>query len=407
MSAEDSPGLSARARRRADLLRLFRRLTSPVFGRRPPPTAVRRVLLIRPDHLGDMLFAGPALERWRTAAAGQIETTLSVGPWAREIAEHGPPVGDIEVFPYPGFTRAPKGAPWAPYLLLWQEAQRLRRRHFDLAVILRFDHWWAGLLCYLAGIPLRLGYDTIPLRYFLTRAVPYIGVRHEVQRNITLIEQALAVAGISPSQPQEFPHLIFRLTEEERETARRMLAGRGPESRRPLVILHPSAGAPVKEWPAEHFAEVGDALARRLNADIIITGARADISQAWKVAARMREEAVVVAGRTTLGQLAALLAESDLVIGADSGPLHLAVAVGAPTIHLFGPADPTLFGPWSERPAEHMVIRANWPCAPCNRLDFPPEELPRHRCMETISPAEVLQAAEALLLRRRAAAVGK
>lgn len=407
MPAESCPGLSARERWRGGLLWLFRRLTSPLLDRRRTPTAIRRVLLIRPDHLGDMLFAGPALERWGMATAGQIETTLSVGPWAREIVEHGPPVGDIEIFPYPGFARAPKGAPWAPYLLLWQEAQRLRRRRFDLAVILRFDHWWAGLLCYLAGIPLRLGYDTIPLRHFLTHAVPHTGVQHEVSRNLTLIEQALALAGISPDQPQEFPPLIFRLTQEEQETARRLLAGRGLEARRPLVVLHPSAGAPVKEWPAERFAEVGDALARRLGAGILITGARTDISQAWRVAARMREEAVVTAGQTTLGQLAALLAESDLVIGADSGPLHLAVAVGTPTIHLFGPADPALFGPWSERPAEHVVIRANSPCAPCNRLDFLPEELPRHRCMETISPAEVLQAAEALLLRRRAAPSGK
>jgi heptosyltransferase-2/heptosyltransferase-3 len=397
MQDETLPRPSSRERWRAGLLWLFRRLSAPIVGRPRRPSSIQRALIIRPDHLGDVLFAAPALERWRETTAGRIETTLSVGPWSREAAEHGPPVGDIEVFPYPGFTRAPKGPPWAPYVLLWREARRLRRRRYDLAVILRFDHWWAGLLCYLAGIPLRLGYDTMPLRHFLTHAVPYAGVQHEAQRNLALIEQALTLAGLPIGRPDDFPRLIFRLTEEEREAARRLLAGRRLDDGRPLVVLHPSAGAPVKEWPAERFAEVGDALARQFGAHILITGARSDISQAWKVAARMREEAVVTAGRTTLGQLAALLAESDLVIGADSGPLHLAVAVGTPTIHLFGPADPVLFGPWSDRPAEHVVIRAHCPCAPCNRLDFPREELPRHRCMETISTAEVLRAAEELL----------
>lgn len=391
---------SARERWRAVLLWLFRQFSAPLVQRVRPPSSIRRVLIIRPDHLGDVLFAAPALERWRNATAGRIETTLSVGPWAKEIAEHGPLAGAVESFPYPGFTRAPKGKPWAPYILLWREAERLRRRRFDLAVILRFDHWWAGLLCYLAGIPLRIGYETTPLRYFLTHAVPYAGVQHEVQRNLTLIEQALALAGLSTSQPAEFPRLIFQLTEEDQEAVRRLLVGRRLDDGRPRVVLHPSAGAPVKEWPAERFAEVGDELARQFGAHILITGGRSDISQAWKVAALMREEAVVTAGRTTLGQLAALLAGSDLVIGADSGPLHLAVAVGTPTVHLFGPTDPALFGPWSERPADHVVIRAHCPCAPCNRLDFPPEELPLHRCMETISAAEVLHAAAELLGRR-------
>ncbi len=159
----------------------------------------------------------------------------------------------------------------------------------------------------------------------------------------------------------------------------------------------------MKEWPAERFAQVGDALVREAGAGVLITGAQSDISQAWKVAALMHEEALVVAGRTTLGQLAALLAESDLVIGADSGPLHLAVAVGTPSIHLFGPSDPDLFGPWSVRPAEHVVIRTDWPCAPCRRLDFSPRELPAHRCLEAISAEAVLRAAEDLLQRRLAA----
>jgi len=386
-----------RARWRAALLHAVARLGKPLLptgdlSARP----IRRVLFIRPDHLGDVLFVGPALERFRACAPAGVEACLSVGPWAVDLAAHLPAVEHLQTFHYPGFTRRPKGRPWAPYTALLREARRLRAERFDLAVILRFDHWWAGLLTYLAGIPWRLGYATDPLTAFLNVALPYTGLAHEVERNLALIDRALTLCAGAAAPRLAFTPLRYRVDAEDQSWAEATMARRMRPDQHAIAV-HVGAGAAVKEWPAERFAAVADRLAAEHYAGIILTGGPAELGAAWRVAAHMREEAHVLAGTTSLGQLAALLQRCALVIGSDSGPLHLAVAVGTPTLHLFGPADPRLFGPWTDAPARHRVLRAPGDCVPCNRLDYGPAELSAHRCMESIGVDEVARAAASIL----------
>jgi lipopolysaccharide heptosyltransferase II len=385
---------------RSASLRLFARLSNPWWAasKNYRPAAIRRVLFIRPDHLGDILFTSPALERWHRGAPAGVETILSVGPWSSDLAAHIGAGDEIEAFPYPGFTRRAKGAWWEPYRALLRQARRLRARQIDMAVILRFDHWWGGLLAYLAGIPVRVGYNTDPLSAFLTKPVPYTGVGHEVERNLTLVQAALLACGERSAVPTgDFPALAYHVRPEERQRAVRLLADAGVPGDAPLVALAPGAGASVKLWPAERFAELGDILIRRWGVAVVLIGGPAEVSLAWKVAAHMKEEALVAAGRTDLGTLAALFERSRLVIGADSGPLHLAVAAGAPTIHLYGPADPVLFGPWTDRPAQHRVLVTDCHCAPCNRLDYGAAELRHHRCMERITVERVVSAVESMV----------
>jgi len=114
--------------------------------------------------------------------------------------------------------------------------------------------------------------------------------------------------------------------------------------------------------------------------------------------AALRQPPLDSAGVTTLSQLAALQARCALVLGSDSGPLHLAVAIEAPTVHLYGPVSVSKFGPWGD-PARHVVLATGWDCAPCNRLDWPATVLAQHQCMAAISPEQVLAAAKALLMR--------
>ncbi len=383
---------------RDQVLRFFAGATRPLrrMGRRR--VAVRRVLLIRPDHLGDFLFATPALERWRCGAPPGIETVLSIGPWNAELAAHGPLPAGVETYAYPGFARQPKEHLWSPYVALLAQAAYLRQQHFDVAVLLRFDHWWGGLLAYLAGIPLRVGYAVEPLRGFLTDPVPYVGKAHEVERNLALVERVLALCGQGTQDCSRLaPRLIYHIEPAEQQAVARLLADRRITPERPLIALHPGAGAPVKFWPAERFAALADALNRRYGAQILLTGGPAELPLAWRVAAGARAQTHILAGRTDLPTLAALLASCDLVIGADSGPLHLATAVGAPTVHLYGPSDPALFGPWSARPALHRVVLADCACAPCDRLEYAPAELARHDCMASISVERVLAVAEELL----------
>lgn len=395
-----STGRSRRERVRGFLLGMVANglRASRTFSSGRPRSSIRRVLLIRPDHLGDFLFATPALELWRQQTVPFVETTLSIGPWCAELARHGPKAGAIETFDYPGFARQPKTGLWAPYRALLRHARAIRRTGYEAGVVMRFDHWWGGLLLGLAGIPTRIGYATDPLCQFLTDALPYHGAVHEVSRNLDLVRHALASIGAeSELCSDEIPSLTYRVDPEERETVDRLLLEIGIGESDPFVVIHPSAGATVKEWPARRFAAVADGLIRQQGVRVLLTGARSDMGTAWKVAAYMQEEVHVLAGKTSLSELAALLERSTLVIGADSGPLHLAVAVGAPTIHLYGPVDPALFGPWSWRSDRHRVLMTDCPCAPCNRLDFEPAELSAHRCMETIRVDDVLETAMMLL----------
>ncbi|MBC7223797.1 MAG: glycosyltransferase family 9 protein, partial [Anaerolineae bacterium] len=144
------------------------------------------------------------------------------------------------------------------------------------------------------------------------------------------------------------------------------------------------------------WAQVADALAQETGALIVLTGSAGELDLVWRVAAHMAEEAVLLAGKTDLAELAATFAQARLVLGSDSGPLKLAQAVGAPTVHLYGPVDARTFGPWGD-PSTYRVVQSPLPCAPCNRLDYRPEDLEDHPCMAAIPVEAVLEAARGLL----------
>ncbi len=144
-------------------------------------------------------------------------------------------------------------------------------------------------------------------------------------------------------------------------------------------------------------AAVAGALAQETGAQILLTGSQAERPLCEEIAGHMTTEARVMAGQTTLDQLAALFARCRIVLGLDSGPLHLAVAVGAPTVHLYGPVDTATFGPWGA-PERQRALNSAWPCIPCNRLDYRPGELPHHPCVREIKVDAVLEAARQALL---------
>jgi len=148
--------------------------------------APRSILLIRPDHLGDMLFLTPGLHALRQALPA-ARITLLGGPWGVEAVRHNPDLNAIETCVFPGFERQPKESGLAPYRLLSATGRVLRGADYDAAVILRFDHWWGAWLAAAAGIPRRIGYDWPETRSFLTQALPYRSDRHEVEQNATLL----------------------------------------------------------------------------------------------------------------------------------------------------------------------------------------------------------------------------
>ncbi len=387
-SADSAAGSPPRSFRH--LVRLtFLRAVGTLYPKRSQPTALRSILLIRPDHLGDMLFLTPALHALRhTLPSAWI--TLLAGPWSAEIVRNNPDLDAVEICAFPGFERRPKEGVLAPYRLLAATARRLRAEGYDIAVILRFDHWWGAWLAAAAGIPWRVGYDWPETRPFLQQPVPYHSGRHEVVQN------AMLLAALAPGSDVSLGPTCYPISADDRAWAAERLAAQGIGTEGRLVAIHPGAGAAVKQWPVAAWAEVANRLAGRSDSRIVLTGGPGERELTGAVASLLERPALDVAGITTLGQLAALYARCTLVLGSDSGPLHLAVAVGTPTVHLYGPVSPAKFGPWGD-PARHVVLTTRWSCAPCDRLDWPAQTLPQHACMAAITPDDVIAAASSLI----------
>lgn len=367
-----------------------------------------RILLIRPDHLGDLILTTPVLHALKTHLP-EATITMMVGPWSSEVVARHPAIDRLLPCPFPGFQRSPQ-KPLAPYILLFSAAQQLRRGHYDLAINLRPDFWWGAVLLYLAQIPHRIGYAIALGTPFLTRALPFSSPEHATVSNLRLVSAALEVLGqqplAEPLMPEHYP-LQFIPTAEERQWVITRLAKADIDTDTPIVIIHPGTGAAVKLWRVAAWSTIANALPGLLTTSppprIILTGSTGERSMLAEIAQGMQEMASppLLLTDMTVGQLAALLQRACLVLGVDSGPLHLAVAQDTPTLHIFGPTDPRIFGPWGKA-ERHVVVASthrcpDCPCIPCGRLDFRPEELPTHPCVRLI-PEQQVEAAIATII---------
>ncbi|MCL4465755.1 MAG: glycosyltransferase family 9 protein [Chloroflexi bacterium] len=359
---------------------------------RPP----RKVLILRPDHIGDALFTTPALSALRRLLP-QAEITCLVGPWAADVYERNPNVDRVRRLAFPGFGPGGKRSPLEPYSLLRREAALLANDGYDLALNLRYDFWWGVVLAFVAGIPSRLGYAVPECAPFLTEPLAYSAGRHEVAQNLALVA-ALAARGAAREEwlARELTdaRLEYPVGEHERAVVAALCHELGARAA-PLVAIHPGTRGRAKLWTAEGWGAVADSLAERHGVEVLVTGSAAEEPLCRAVASRTRSQTVVLAGRTTLGELVGLFARCSLVLGVDSGPLHLAVAAGVPTVHLYGPSDHVAFAPFGD-PNRQVTVRAGRDCSPCHQLDRPPEG-DGYPCMQEITPALVLAAAERAL----------
>lgn len=362
--------------------------------RTPGPSGPKKILLIRPDHLGDLLFLTPILRHLRQSLP-KAHLSLLVGPWGLPIVQNNPHVDQILTCDFPGFTRTEKPSPWQPYRYLQKQAHALKRHRFDTAIIFRFDHWWGAWLAAAAHIPHRVGYATDSVRPFLTAPLPYVAGQHEVEQNWRLAQFFIS------GQTDFFTRNTIGKTEffvpdAARQWAEDWLSANHIRPNRPLVVIHPGAGAAVKLWRTDAWAQVMDVLAAEFSAEFVLSGGPSERALCAAVAEKTSARVVDAAGETNLPQIAAIMAQATLVIGSDTGPVKLAAAVGARTLSLYGPVDAEKFGPWGSA-AHHRTLVANLPCQPCNRLDFPATETAAHFCVFGLSAAGVIAAARQMM----------
>ena len=249
---------SAKQRLRNGALRLIAK--APIAPQRAKSD---RLLIIRPDHLGDMLLTTPAI---RAIKRGRPELGIHVlcGPWCAELLANYDEIDQVLTMPFPGFGRggARGGNPWK---LALRTAGKLRRIGYDSAIIMRPDHWWGALVAKLAGIGQRIGYEEPGVAPFLTDAGGLVH-EHVVEQNLRL---AAMLTGISSG---DSIRLDFPLRDEDRDFIDRCLAERKIAREKPVICIHPGSGAASKLWTSDKWASVADRVARDYDVAVVLTG---------------------------------------------------------------------------------------------------------------------------------------
>ncbi|HVR72447.1 MAG TPA: glycosyltransferase family 9 protein [Vicinamibacteria bacterium] len=353
------------------------------------PATVREVLVLRLDRIGDVLMSLPALHDLRQALP-TARIRLAVGRWSEEVAR-GAPVDEVLVWSAPWVGRADEGADRLPALL--GQARRLRATPLDLALDLQGDVR-ASFLLALTGARRRAGYANTGGAWLLTDVLP-------LDETVPWTEQnRLAVAlllGRTPGTARPDP-----LTAADRDFARQLFTGLGLEARRPLVGIHPSGGRRVKQWDVDRWGEVAARLQREFAATVLITGGPGDRPLAEVVARGLPARAVDLSGKLSVRETLAVIAGLDLFLSPDTGPMHMAAAVGTPSVSVFGPSDPARYSSAPPGP-RHVVVRRELWCSPCNLIRRPPAECVQGQAPECLRLVTVddVYAAAARVLRER------
>jgi len=336
------------------------------------------LLVIRLDRLGDVVLSTPVLQALRQQFPHAFLAMMVRSACLDVVAQH-PCLNDVISYDKEGRHRRVRATV--------RFARGLSRYEFDTALVLHpsnRSHW----IPWLAGIPVRIGYNR-KCPWLLTHRLPHRkqeGARHEAAYTLELLQ----VFGISPGDPK--PLVPIRPQALERVT--RLLAESGVREGDALVAVHPSASCVSKRWMPERFAQVADRLMAERGARVCLVAGESDAVFAHEVAERMRHPAVNVAGRLSVAELVALLARCRLLISNDSGPVHIAAAVGTPVVALFGRNQAGLSPQrWGPLGGGHIVLQKDVGCVTCLAHNCDIE----FRCLTSLSVDEVYQAALGVL----------
>lgn len=341
------------------------------------------ILLVQLDHLGDAVMTAAVLPSLRRRYP-QARLEVLAAEWNRELFAACPEVDRVHVSRVNRFARDVRGG-WIISTLWW--GWRLRRRKFDLAIDVRgeFPH---ALILWLSGAKRRLGWDCGGGDFLLTDRARFAPGRPEVQSRLAL----LATLGIPADEAVRARRPWFEPGAAARQTIARRLEALGP-SASPLIVLHVSAGTQAKRWPAEHWRELLGRLIVERELRVALIGVGEERAAAETITGGKPWPNVADwTGRLSLVETAALIAAADVFVGADSGPAHLAAAVGTPAIVLFsGTNRVEQWRPWGR---QVEVLRHETACSPCHRQTCPWSE---HPCMSRLTPVSVFAQVQRLL----------
>jgi len=349
----------------------------------------KNILVVRLDTMGDVLMTTPAIRALKTSRPARRITLITSSAGAK-VAPLVPEIDDFIVYDAPWIHLA---APRANSRPEYDMADELRRRHFDAAVIFTVysqNPLPAAFLCYLADIPLRLAHCHENPYQLLTDWIhdpePQQRIRHEVQRQLDLV----AAIGATSSATGKDERLSLAIPAGATRSVLRLLDEVGLDRERPWLVIHPGVTALSRRYPPEKYAEVARSLAVEKGYQVLFTGTGAERELVGPIQDAMAAPSISLVDCLDLGQMAALLALSPLLIANNTGPVHVAAAVGTAVVDIYALTNPQ-HTPWA---VPHRVLFHDVPCKYCYRSVCPEGH---HHCLRLVTPQSVVQAAGELL----------
>lgn len=344
----------------------------------------RNILVVRLDNLGDVLMTTPAIQAIKQSSPGASITLLGSRS-GTALARHVPAIDEVISY----------DAPWAKGVQHGDLADRrllatLRRAQFDAAVIFSTctqSALPAALMCRLAGIPLRLAHSRENPHDLLSDWVPdndvcHNGMRHEVARQLDLVRSV----GFSVASER----MVFRYAAADVLSMRRKFVAAGGDLMRPYIVVHPGASSASRRYPAERFGQAAQQICRDGGCQAVFSGGHDEQALVARAYEQMHEPAFSLAGQLTLGELAALIAGAQVTLCNNSGPAHMAAALGTPVVVLYALTHPQ-HTPWR---AKARVLNHDVPCRNCLDSVCPEQH---HDCLMQVDAAAVARAAMGLI----------
>ncbi len=337
---------------------------------------VNRILIRATNWVGDAIMTLPALEAVReNFPHGHI--TVLAKPWVAPLYESHPAVDGVMVLDK-GHTRG------SALFEVMKTARRIRKERFDLAILFQ-NAIEAALLAFLGRVPFRVGYRTDGRGLLLTHGVARadgVLTMHQVGYYCAIMR----AMGWSAEDRDPVLHMGNGV----REQADEILKSSGVDSLDYLVGLSPGAVfGSAKRWPPERFARIGDWAAERWGAKVIVFGSSGEKAIGDRVCAAMKHEVLNLCGKTSLKGAMGVMSLCRFFVTNDSGLMHMASALGLPTVAVFGSTDHVTTGP---RSPKSRIVRRATSCAPCLKPECPTD----YRCMLEITPESVWETMEGL-----------
>ena len=328
-------------------------------------SAVRRVLLLNATALGDLLFSTPTFRALQeTYPHWQLD--LLVNPRHRDLAAHNPHVSRLWL--YPGRSKA-----------LLSLMRQVRQQHYDLVIILHGNDPEATLIAHATGAPFIIGSANSPLALAYSAKISHPDLFEHA------IERRLAYARLLGADTMN-RRMELTLPTSEVMRARDILVQHFARLPDLLVALHPTGSAPYKWWPLQRYAELGKHLFERYQASLLIISDTQDRSAAEALAAQLPGPVLLTGGRYPLPTVAGLLSHCRLLVANDSGPLHMGLALGVPTLALLGADHPARIGPYRVEWGTFLYGKEG----ACPEPDCLTRRCPDNRCLKAISLEEVI-----------------